>query len=469
MMIRNKQQEQHLPFIIAVQAACLLIMGIVEFLNMTKGFLLPVNLPLLTNGGIVLSLMGLWAVTLWKNNRAVLQRDVILGILLFAWFLVLELNRRFNHTPLQSFTVVAAVYLIALPFAALAQDRDRRMGLRLISGIYVAAALLLLSLGLILLLGGNIPAPLNGHVYWDGPRLLVISHPNITSRIFMIALALCMGFCGQAKQTWTKVLMLLAAALLFAGIALTNCRAVVLVSCCILGGNVFSLISRKNRKYILLGVVAAMVVAYLLFLSSSCLYQWNYSRLVNQASQHTAQEAALPEDSGLDVTVASDAVAPADETQETELAGNSNSGQGTILSDLPTLNNRTYIWASFIKKIQQEPAILLRGTVDTRLVLGNLHTHNAWLEALIMLGLPGFLLILFFSWDTAWSSLRLILHNGADMFQKNIALLSLSTMVAALLEPCLFITYLEWSFSDFFFFLCLGYLTLWSKQISFKK
>ena len=86
-----------------------------------------------------------------------------------------------------------------------------------------------------------------------------------------------------------------------------------------------------------------------------------------------------------------------------------------------------------------------------------------------MLGLPGFLLVLLFSWNATWSSLRLLWDTDTGMFRKNIALLTLATMVAALLEPCLFITYQEWSFSDFFFFLCLGYLTLWSKQISNNK
>ena len=82
-----------------------------------------------------------------------------------------------------------------------------------------------------------------------------------------------------------------------------------------------------------------------------------------------------------------------------------------------------------------------------------------------MLGLPGLLLVLVFSWNATWASLRVLWYGSIGMFEKNIALLVLSMMVSALLEPCLFITYQEWSFFDFFFFLCLGYLTLWSKRL----
>ena len=471
MMIKNKNWEHKLPFVFTIQLISLLIMGIVEFGNMTKGCLLPVNLHLLTNAGIVLSLLGLWAITLWKTPRTLLQRDVILGVVMVLWFLVLEMNRRINYIPMQSLTIFAVVYLVALPFAAMTQDQDRRAGIRLVSGCYIAAALFLLTLSLILLAGGKLPSSLAGQVYWDGARLFVLHHPNIASRIFMIAIALCMGFSGQAKQIWAKALLLLAAALLFAAAALTNCRAVIITTCFILAGNAFFLVYKYTHKRFIPSAIAAIVAAVVLITASNALFQWNSTRLLNQLSMETVSEQVIVvEESGFntDTTVHElilPEAMPLAETPEKKLESINNSGQKTFQADLPTLNGRTYLWISFLEKIWFEPAILLRGVVDTRLVWGNLHTHNAWLEALIMLGLPGFILVLFFSWNATWSSFRILWHNSAGMFQKNIALLTLATMVAALLEPCLFITYTEWSFSDFFFFLCLGYLTLWSKKL----
>lgn len=472
MMIQDNIQKQRRSFAFAVQLFSLLIMGIVEFFNMTKGSLLPVNLHLLTNAGIVLSIGGLWAVTLWRQPRAVLQRNVILGVVMVLWFLALELNRRINYIPMQSLTVFAVVYLVALPFAAMARDQDRQAGIYLVSAMYISAALLLLALALILLTGGRLPDAVTGQVYWDGARLFVLHHPNITSRIFMIATALCMGFLGQARKGWVKIVMLLAAVFLFAAAALTNCRAVVFAICFILAGNVFFLIYNHTRKRFLASAVAAVLAAVVLVSASNALFQWNSTRLLNRLSMETAPEQVLIlEESGSDLNIHElilPEATPLADAPEQRLLGNANSHQDSLLSDLPTLNGRLDIWLGFRRKIINNPEILLRGVVDTRLIWGDLHTHNAWLEALIMLGLPGFLLVLLFSWNATWSSLRLLWDTDTGMFRKNIALLTLATMVAALLEPCLFITYTEWSFSDFFFFLCLGYLLLWDRQIKRK-
>lgn len=470
MGIQNKRLESKNPQVFLVQLLCILMMGVVEFLNMTDGCFPQIPVSVLMNVGIMLSLLGFWGITMLKTPRAFLRRDVIWGIVMALWFLVVEMNRRINYIPLQSLTIFLVIYLFALPFASVTQDQNHQIGIRLISGIYLGTAVLFMIFGLVLFAGGRLPGTLGGQVYWDGPRLFLIHHPNVTGRIFMIALALCMGFLGQIKNIYSKISMLLAALLLFAGIALTNCRAVILPSCCIVAGNVLFWICNKNRKGILLAVVTAMVVAAVAFWSSDCLYQWNRARLINQAAQQTTQEQSLMteasgpnmQDSNAEATRQEEV--PGDKAPEWNISGNGNSSQPPLIQSLPTMNGRTEIWTAFLKKILDEPEILLRGTVDTRLVLKNKHTHNAWLEALIMLGLPGFLLVLLFSWNATWASLRVLWRGSIGMFEKNIALLVLSMMIAALLEPCLFITYQEWSFFDFFFFLCLGYLTLWSKH-----
>ena len=470
-----KGWSSKLPFVFMVQLISLLVICFVEFLNMTDNCLLPVNTHLFSNAGIALSILCFWGITLWKNPRSIGQLDVILGLVMVLWFLIVEGNRRINYIPLQSVTIFLLVYLIALPFAAVTQDQNRQTGIRLICGIYLAAAAFLLVLGLILMVRGSFSGDLGSKVYWDGARLLIIHHPNIVSRIFMIALALCIGFTAYAKKIWAKILLLFAAAILFAAIALTNTRAIIIVTCFILAGNVFILFYNQKRKQVLLGAAAAMLAFVVLFMSYNWLFQWNTNRLINRASMEAAQEQTLmaeeteagKADSSHQMILPEETPLAAD--PRGELQGNGNSYQESLLSDLPTMNGRADIWLGFRRKILDNPAILLRGTVDTRLIWGNLHTHNAWLEALIMLGLPGLILVLFFSWEATWSSLRLLWHTGTDLFRKNIALLTLATLAAAMMEPCLFITYTEWSFSDFFFFLCLGYLTLWNKQIPRKK
>ena len=291
----SKHWKDNIPFVFAIQLLSLFIMGIVEFCIMTKGYPLPISLNLITNGGIALSLLALWAITLWKTPQSFLHRDVILGVVMVLWFLVVEMNRRINYIPLQSMTILFAVYLIALPFASITQDQDRQIGIRLVSGFYIAGSLLFMALALILLLGGTFSGLLEGKVYWDGARLLVISHPNITSRIFMIALALCMGFFGDAKKIWVKVLFLVAADLLFAGTALTNTRAVIIVVCVILAGNVFFLINNNMRKRFLLSAIGAIISAVVLITTSNALFQWNTDRLINLSNMQAEEQTIILE------------------------------------------------------------------------------------------------------------------------------------------------------------------------------
>ena len=145
-----------MPCVFAVQLFCLLIMGAVEFLNMTDGCFRQIPVSMLMNVGIMLSLLGFWGITILKSPRAFLRRDVILGIVMVLWFLILEMNRRINHIPLQSFTIFTVIYLLALPFAAITQDQNRQFGIRLVSVIYLAASLLCVTVGLILFAGGNL-------------------------------------------------------------------------------------------------------------------------------------------------------------------------------------------------------------------------------------------------------------------------------------------------------------------------
>ena len=116
----------------------------------------------------------------------------------------------------------------------------------------------------------------------------------------------------------------------------------------------------------------------------------------------------------------------------------------------------------------KEPAILLRGgeygKIQLELFASN-HSHNAWLETLLRLGLPGLLLSLVFSWKALCSSLCILGRPESGQWKKNIALLTLALMITSMVEPFLFITTAGTNYFDFIFFLCLGYLTLWSREL----
>lgn len=417
---------------------CLIIIGTVDFLLMTAGKSAYADLrwPILLSIGAALAVF--WGVFLWQNPRQILRTDICLGILAVVWFLILELLRRSNQLLGLSIPQFLPVYLIALPFAAMTEDSRRQAGIRIAAGMYLAAAAYLVVWSFILLAVGEAPASLRSIILWSEDRLRVVHHPNILSRIFMIAICLNMGFLERTKKPVVRGTLLVFTGLLFACLALTNSRACILVTALVLGANVFLRMRKDSWKRLIVALAAAAALTAVAFLTANTLFRWNSDRLFQGAAVITSSAAPPP--------------AP----------------QGSWLADMPTLNNRTLIWYSELQKIQNDPWILLRGTDTTRIQVGFFeapHSHNAWLEALMMLGLPGLLLSLVFSWRAGWASLRILLHSETGLWKKNISMMILAMMVTSVLEPFLFATNTTNHFFDFIFFLCLGYITLWSREL----
>lgn len=153
-----------------------------------------------------------------------------------------------------------------------------------------------------------------------------------------------------------------------------------------------------------------------------------------------------------------------------EAAGtNTTAEQNSIKQDLPTLNGRTKIWKITFEAIMGNPKLLLHGCDNTARLVGEYganHTHNSWLEILVRLGLPAFLICVLFTLQALRASIVLILHRGADLWKKTVAMLEICLLASGFIEPNLFFTEEVWHYVDFIFFLCLGYLIAWSKQLT---
>lgn len=420
---------------LSARLLCLLLIGVMEFLLMTKGKTVYADLYPLIPLTIYGSLAVFWGISLRQGPRCILQREVRLGVLTAAWFLFLQLLRLFIHTSGQNIPLFLCVYLVALPFAAVTEDSWRQAGIRIVAAIYLAAAAYLLAWSIILFFGGDSPALDERLVFWIGGRLYLVHHPNTAARIFMIAIFLSLGFQEQAKGFLARGLLLGFTALLFIGQALTNSRVCTLVTCLLLGGNMFFQLWQGGRKKLIRTLVLAAMVTVAAFLVSEGLFRWNSGRLLDPTSEEAYFAANL---------------------------------RGSWAADLPTLNGRTLIWAGALKKILKEPAILLRGGEYGKIQLEHFasnHSHNAWLETLLRLGLPGLLLSLVFSWKALCSSLCILGRPESGQWKKNIALLTLALMITSMVEPFLFITTAGTNYFDFIFFLCLGYLTLWSREL----
>ena len=145
------------------------------------------------------------------------------------------------------------------------------------------------------------------------------------------------------------------------------------------------------------------------------------------------------------------------------------SQQGAISSDFGTLNSRTYIWSAAKFAIRETPSILYWGIHNPGWYVSYYnffpiaHLHNAWMQCLVGMGLVGFLIAMLFTLMTVWNCLIILLKHYQDIWKRNVALLALCLLVAAVLEPYLFYTSVSYHLTDFLFFLCAGYLAHWQE------
>lgn len=427
-----------------------------------------------------------------------LSKEAKLSLLLSAamvlWFALVQLKHRAVWGESRAVELFLCVYLLAFPFAAVAEDGGKDLGMKMMAVVFTAASLMLVGYSALLVLD-CVPESMAGNIYWDGTRLHPLWHPNIAACVFMIGIAFCLGFFFQTPKAGGKAVFAALTGVQFLAMALTNCRTSILMTCALIGGTVFFAVNRGGWKRFVLGLAAALVLMAGLFLGSGRLYDLHTR---NQIEKLTAQQEILAEETvpaetapGETVPVETGAVEtiPAEtdvQTQPTEekttqvLTQNQATGevviagdsmQGTLTSDLRTLNGRTGIWKGAVTAMQDDPSLRIWGTPYVGLLLSAYnsfpveHAHNSWMEILMQLGIPGLILALVFTLLALVSGAVLLWRRDTAMWKKTAAMLELCLLVAGFLEPYLFISSKFHHFIDFLFFFCLGYLTQWCWQL----
>ena len=423
-----------------------------------------------------------------QKPKCKLSFSIILAFITISWFFILQLFPHVKQLKIHHYGLFLSTYLLAFPFSRVTRDENRQIGLRITAVFYIAAALALIGYAVILF-SNAVPVFLQNNIHWDGTRLKVLVHPNASARVFMIGIAFCLSIFHHIRSKGIRIFLLTAAVLMFLVQSLTNSRAAILMTCLLVAGTVFFSLSKGGCKRFFLGAIAGLAVLVVLFLSSQEIFRWHESRL-NAVAAAQAERAQQLSVSSHQVTESHGVVLLSNRTpsQNTTLTDtpdtalllsaaadqkdNSDpaSPQNSFLQDLPTLNNRTRIWASLLHAVQEDPSILLWGTNDMDELIeeqiGRVsHAHNAWLEVLFYLGLPGLIISLCFTAQAAWSSIRLLFHRQVTLEKKIISLLLLCLLVASTMEPSLFFTDKKWHFANFIFFLCLGYVSQWRRQL----
>lgn len=384
------------------------------------------------------------------------RRRLVLAGAAVVWFVISQIIHKLYGMENQPISTVLGVYLLAFPFAALTDDRENT-GLWQTGKFFLAAALVLVAYSGILLLD-LVPDGWKEFLYWDGTRLNVFWHPNITACYLMIGMGFGMVFLLRAKKTLTKVLLAAAVAVQFLTMALTNCRTTLLMTGALLGGIAFFLISRGGWKRFVLGLLAAALILVGSFKLSGEIYRWNEDRIISAVSAIHAGDAGEPDGELYSVT------------EDGEIVITTENPQGSLVNDMASLNGRTYIWKSALQAIRDNKALALWGTEYSGTVISLYnsfpveHSHNSWMEVLLRAGIPGLLIALMFTLLSAVRAAELLLSSRTELWKKIIAMLTMCVMVSGFLEPYLFGGKAYYHVIDFIFLFCTGYLDFWCKE-----
>ena len=391
----------------------------------------------------------------------VAQRQLWLCLGFFFWFFIAQTLHYMMDLEVRSVGLFTSVYLLAFPFASLTQDGKKQWGLKLTSVACIGAALILVALSCLMMLD-VLPGFLKPHIYWDGARLQAFWHPNICAVIFLMGIAFSLYCFTQSSRKWCKTLFIAIVIILFFFMTLTNSRTSLFLCSCMFGGLLFFRIYNGSWKRFLIGTVVALVVILLLFNSAQAVFQAHYdarlAKFVAQAEEMAAQGIPSSEDSPITLDYKGD------------LALKTDAGQLSLAINMPSLNGRTNLWAAGIQALMNNPTALVLGVDTPENFLTEhwgtsiAHSHNSWLDTLIGLGIPGLLFALIFTGIAVWHIWTTCWGKNCSLDQKIIAMLLLCLMGTGFLEPYLFFTTIFYHYTDFIFFLCLGYLILWRSE-----
>lgn len=439
--------ERNIPVLLLLAA------GIIEFLFITLESLFSYIGYYLAETYLIVPCLLFLGYALRGKQTVFARRRLMLAAAAISWFVVVQCIHKLSGMDNHPMATVFFVYLMAFPFAALADDRKNR-GLWGIGGIFVAASFVLVLYTLLLLLD-LVPAGMREVLYWDGARLHALWHPNISACYFMIGIGFSVAFFMRSEKNWIKAFLLAAIVVQLLAMALTNCRTTLLLTGALLGGAVFFRIFRGNWKQLVLGLLAAVVLLAGTFKVSGMVFRWNNDQLI--AAQSAAREESPETEKKVVI-----------HKETGDLVGKNN--QGTLSGDMRTLNGRTPIWSTALTAVRDSKVLALFGTEYPGTVITAynpyypvVHSHNSWIEALMRMGLPGLLMALVFTAIPVWSAARLVLRQGTELWKKVIAMTAMCVMAAGVLEPYLFITNVYYHIMDFMFFFLTGYLDYWCR------
>lgn len=268
-------------------------------------------------------------------------------------------------------------------------------------------------------------------------RLFVFGkHPNEVASMLVMGLFLCLFLIASGKRLWARVLWGLAFLGMFMALALTISRTAMIMAACGVGlAALLALWHRLADKGVWLRTGSSLLAGALCVLLVYGLLQGCIA-----GAGALRQQLARPQATATSQDMAFPGLLAAASAQE---AGQDLAIQNRdLLEDLGTFTGRTHIWKSAIQTIQENPRLLLTGMLDSTVAYlpreewGNpaYHMHNAWVAILMVMGLPGLLLYLWFMVRLVASTLRVLFGKGYAWGHRFLAIIPGVMLLSGLME-----------------------------------
>ncbi|MEG1891152.1 MAG: O-antigen ligase family protein [Clostridia bacterium] len=259
-------------------------------------------------------------------------------------------------------------------------------------------------------------------------RLFFFSmHPNEFACCLSIGFFFAICSSMDAKRLWAKLLWGLMALCLWLCVSATVTRTVMISISIGMGMLAFVLVLHALRKR---GSLCKIGIATLSLLCAAVLCFGLFSFATSDLfikSTAGAQDASTQ-------AQADDTLEPADRKTLLE--------QRSLVKDMGTFTGRKAIWQAGLQELKARPITLLIGMTDAAVARipnkyterNAYHMHNAWLETLLLAGIPGLALYLCLMLRIAYCCIKLFFSEGAPLSQRALAIVPAILMINALME-----------------------------------
>lgn len=399
---------------------------------------------------------------LCAENKQALKRAAV-GPFIALWLL---LTCIFNGDPYLVYNqkFMMGIFLgfgVCYPTFLLADQKQRAFGLKLLGYSMVILFACIACLGAyVTVTNTTLVSPFfETAIAVEDHRLYVFTiHPNEIACIFTGAMFWGIYLMADTNRKWLKALLTFLCLCLYIGVALTVSWTSKLSVAAGLGLAAVLLIMKRMQAKPVLAQVGGSALAFLL---TAAIAVAGFSGVISATSyaanavwiSRTADSASIEESNDKQQAIRPvKIIASAKQPAPTQVSTPSPTQapvqapaipkERDVLQNLSTFTGRTDIWKSGIQAIQERPLTLLIGMTDaqaSRVPLRALgrdiyHMHNAWMEMLLLGGIPGLLLYLWFCVSLSVSCVRLFLRKSEKLSIRLLAIAPAVMLVHCLME-----------------------------------